>query len=117
MSGEYNEMNNADREESGEERTSPAKQQKRIWSVVSITLAALSVFLCFIPWLGILFSVAAMMTAIVSRKSLGYFDGISMASLILSIFGMVFSFGVVIITEIIKNNPDLLLWLNEYLGG
>lgn len=70
------------------------KVKTRIWSVISVALAALSVVLCFIEEIGILLGAASIIMAIISRKSLGYFDKLSLGGLIGAIFGMVFSLAI-----------------------
>ena len=77
------------------------KVKTRIWSVVSVILAALSVILCFIEELGIALGVASILTAIISRKNLGYFDKLSLGGLIGAIFGIVFSVAIFIFTVLI----------------
>lgn len=60
------------------------------WSVVSLVTGILSVICCCLGWTGLVFGAAAIIFAVVSRKTLGYFDGLSIAGLILGIFGVVF---------------------------
>ena len=67
------------------------KNKTRLWSVISLTLAVLALALCFLGWVGMALCTIALAFAIVSRKMLGYFDRITLASLIVSIFAMVFS--------------------------
>ena len=67
------------------------KAKTRLWSVISLALAVLALVLCFLGWVGMALCTIAVAFAIVSRKVLGYFDKITLASLIVSIFAMVFS--------------------------
>ena len=67
------------------------KGKTRLWSVISLGLAILALVLCFLGWVGMALCTIALAFAIVSRKMLGYFDKITLASLIVSIFAMVFS--------------------------
>ena len=53
--------------------------------------SVLALALCFLGWVGMALCTIALAFAIVSRKMLGYFDRITLASLIVSIFAMVFS--------------------------
>ena len=66
------------------------------WSVVSLVTGIISVICCCLGITGLFFGVAAIVTAIVSRKVLGYFDGLSIAGLVLGIFGVVFGLAIVI---------------------
>ncbi len=62
----------------------------RALSVVSLVTGILSVLCCCLGWTGLIFGAVAIVTAILSRKKLDYFDGMSIAGLILGIFGFVF---------------------------
>ena len=65
---------------------------KRTWSVLSIVLAALSVIFSIpFPVAGLILAVLAIGSAIFSRLNLTYFDKLSLAGLIVGIFGVVFS--------------------------
>lgn len=76
------------------------KVKTRLWSIISLALGILSVAFCFIGWLGIAFSVAALVVAIISRKDLGYFNKITLGGIITSIFGLVFSITMLILTSL-----------------
>jgi hypothetical protein len=76
------------------------KAPTRLWSVISVTLSVIALALCFLGWWGIGFSVLGLAMAIVSRKSLGYFDKITLTSIIVSIFATVFSVAVLIFNSI-----------------
>jgi hypothetical protein len=67
------------------------KQKNRIWSVGSLVIGIMSVLCCCLEWPGLIFGVLAIVFAILSRKNLGYFDGLAIAGVILGIFGTVFS--------------------------
>ena len=73
------------------------KGKTRLWSVISLSLAILALVLCFLGWVSMALCTIAVAFAIVSRKMLGYFDKITLASLIVSIFAMVFSAVITII--------------------
>ena len=65
------------------------------WSVASMVTGIISVLCCCLGWTGLVFGAAAVILAIVSRRSLGYFDSMSIAGLVMGIFGFVFGcFGV-----------------------
>lgn len=96
MSKEFNEESKASAESKGEgteyvyKNVIRNKEQRRTWSVVSVVLAALSVILCYFSWVGLAFGVLSIASALISRKNLGYFDKLSLAGLIIGIFGIVF---------------------------
>ena len=83
------------------------KSKSRLWSVIAISLGVLSVCLCFVFWLGLIFGVAAIIATVISRINIGYFDRISVAALIISIFGSVFSLIFMIGTIIVASDPAL----------
>ncbi len=60
------------------------------FSVASMVLGILSVICCCLGWSGLILGTLAIVFSIVSRKVLGYFDGMSIAGLIVGIFGVCF---------------------------
>lgn len=76
------------------------KTPTRLWSVISIALSVVALALCFFGWWGISFGILGLVMAIVSRKMLGYFDKITLASIIISIFATVFSSAVLIFNSL-----------------
>ncbi len=85
------------------------------WSVASMVLGILSVVCCccFFPIGGVVFAVAAIVLSAVSCQSLGYFDGMAIAGLILGIFGMIFSI-MAIITVILTNGDFFKQFYEEF---
>ena len=75
-------------------------QNSRLFSVISIIFAILSVGLCFIPALGIILGLVAMGLGVLSRRNIGYFDGLSLGGIITSIFGVVFSISAILLDYI-----------------
>ena len=71
--------------------------RSRGWSVVALVLAILSVPLSIItvcgivfPVVGLVLGVMAVIASIISRRNLGYFDGVAIAGIIISAVGFVF---------------------------
>lgn len=97
MSTEFNENNKTPSDENGGEsgyvykKVIKNKEQRRTWSVGALALSILSVSLSFLPWLGLVLGLASVGAGVISRKNLGYFDKLSLAALIVAIFGVVFS--------------------------
>ncbi len=75
----------------------------RVWSLASVIAAVLSVIFCFLPVLGIIFSLFSVAFSFVSRRVLGYFDGLSIAGLVIGIFGFVFCIGYSILQAVLIN--------------
>ena len=65
--------------------------KSRGWSVASFVLSLISVICCCMWYISGILAVLGIIFAIVSRKNLGYFDGLGIAGLVLSIFGLVFA--------------------------
>ena len=82
------------------------------WSVASMVTGILSVVCCCFGWTGIIFGIAAIVLSVVSRKSLGYFDGMSIAGLVVGIFGLVFG---IAITYTVYFNPDFVEEFNKIM--
>lgn len=78
------------------------KQNRRTWSVVSLALAIISVLSFSLSWLSLIFGALSVGAAAISRKNLGYFDKISLAGIIVGIFGVVFSLAGIIFGSIIS---------------
>jgi hypothetical protein len=64
--------------------------KSRGWSIASMILGIVSVATCCFGYTAIIAAVLAIIFAIVSRKNLGYFDGMTISGLVLGIFGFVF---------------------------
>ena len=67
------------------------KQHRRTWSVAALVLSVLSVLLTYFSWVGLVLALGAGGCAAMSRKNLGYFDKISLAGIIIAIFGAMFA--------------------------
>lgn len=80
------------------------------WSIVALVSGIISVICCCLGVTGIIFGAVAITASILSRKSLGYFDGLSIAGLVLGIFGVVF--GIAILAAISAVGEEI--W-DEYL--
>ena len=106
MSMEFNEEPKVSSEESVDEgeyvykKVIQNKQNRRTWSLASLALAILSLLLTFFPWIGLIVGLSSAGAATVSRKNLGYFDKITLAGLIIAIFGIVFSLAGIIFADV-----------------
>ena len=81
----------------------PKKENRRTLSVISLVLSILSLACLFIPWLALIFSIAAVVLGSISRNNLGYFDRCTLAGLIIGIFGFVFSIAGIIFQNLISS--------------
>ena len=97
MQGEFNEeAKTQNGEETGDDSfvykaVMKGEGNKRTFSVVSLILSVISVFLFVFPWVGIVLALLGVVFAVLSRRCLGYFDSFSLAGLIVGIFGIVFA--------------------------
>lgn len=80
------------------------RKATRAWSVAALVLSILSLLCCCFNWLGLGLGILAIVFSVVSRKSLGYFDGMAVAALVVGIIGTVFGLSLVIMTPIIENS-------------
>lgn len=76
------------------------KPKKKGWSISSFVCSLVSIVLAAFGWSGIVFGVVCIVFALISRKSLGYFDNFSLAGLLIGIFGIVFGTSGIIISHI-----------------
>lgn len=91
------------------------KRNSRAWSVASLSLSIFSLLCCcFVDWLGMILSALAIVFAIISRKNIGYFDGLSLAGLIVGIFGIVFGIASIILGQLMVNNEYFEEFLKEW---
>ena len=77
-----------------------SKPKTRGFSVASLSLGIISILFSFIGWIGFIVGIAAIAFSVISRIKLGYFDNMSIAGLILGIFGAVFGAFYIIVTLI-----------------
>ena len=91
------------------------RRKSRGWSVAALVLSIISIVCCCYPIIGLTCAAVALVCAIVSRKSLGYFDGLTIAALICAIFGLVFGIFTIISDAILMSNPEFKQWYDEYM--
>lgn len=78
-------------------------KNSHVWSAVSIGIGILSVILCFIPVVSLIFALASIAFAVVSRRMLGYFGKPSVIGLVIGIFGLVFGIAFALFDFMQKN--------------
>lgn len=76
------------------------KTPTRLWSIISLAFSIVAMSVCYFGWLGILFGILGLAIAIVSRKLLGYFDKMTLSSIIVAIFAIVFSVAMLILKSL-----------------
>lgn len=109
MNTEFDEkqINNSDAPESEEnyafQKVMPAKnkENRRTWSVISLILSILSLLLVYFSWVSLILGILSVGSALISRKNIGYFDKLSLAGMFIGIFGVVFSVGAIIFSELL----------------
>ena len=79
------------------------------WSLASMISGILSVICCCTGYAGIVFGVLAIVFSVISRKNLGYFDGMAVAGLVLGIIGFVLGIAVIVATYTLDEE-----FFNEY---
>lgn len=94
MNNQINEESKVNNQSEGEyvyKTVISKKENRRTLSIISLVFAVLSILFLFIPWLSLIFSLISIGTGAFSRKNLGYFDRLTLAGLIIGIFGFVFA--------------------------
>ncbi len=101
-----------------------SKPRTMIYSILSLVLGIASFVLCCCGgWFGLGLGVLAIVFSCVSRRHLGYFDGMSIAGLVLGICGTLFGLVVVILNFVIDSGmldayfEELFREMGEDLGG
>jgi hypothetical protein len=82
----------------------------RLFSVISVAFAALSVILSFVPWVGLILGLVSVGFSLISRKKLGYFEVLALVGLIVGIFGFVFSSAGIILSAVFANSGYFSFW-------
>ena len=80
-----------------EELFDAAAPGSRILSFLSTVFGIISLALCWAGWWSMAVAAVAIILSLISRKRLKYFDKMSIAGLIIGIFGMVFGGAVVFV--------------------
>ena len=88
-------------------------ENSRVWSVAAVIVGILSILFFRIPVFGMILSLISVCLAVVSRKLLGYFDGVAIAGLIVGIFGMVFGICGFVFDYMINNTIYFKIFLSE----
>jgi hypothetical protein len=93
--------------------------RSRGWSVASMVLGILSILCCCFTYVPLVMSVLAIIFSIVSRRNLGYFDGMAIAGLVMGIIGFIFSVMALVGDLYVQANPEILEELLKQLqiGG
>lgn len=92
------------------------RPKSRVWSVLALMASMVGLFCCCcIEYAGLILGVVGIIFAIISRKSLGYFDTTSIFAIIFSIFSIVLSVAILAFEYAIETNPDLKELFESYL--
>ena len=67
------------------------KSRSLIWAVISFAAGILSLALCPFYYVGFVFVAVAVVTSLISRRNLGFFEKYSIMGLVFGIMGFVFS--------------------------
>ncbi len=117
MNGQFNNGQSNNGEDYIYKKVMLDKQHSRAWSLASLIVSIASLICCcFVSWLGIVLSSFSIVFAIISRKNIGYFDGLSLAGLIIGIFGIVFGAASIILAFLMESSgiyDELLKELEE----
>ena len=66
------------------------KSRSLIWSAISFVAGVLSLAICTFYYVSLVFAVVSIVSSLISRKNLGFFERYSIIGLILGIMGIVF---------------------------
>ena len=80
------------------------------WSIAALVTGIISAVTCSFGWSSLVLGIAAIVFSAVSRRILGYFDGRSIAGLILGIFGTVFGIVMITFSFTIDDEQQKFLW-------
>ena len=80
------------------------------WSIAALISGAVAAITCAFGWSSLILGICAVAFSIISRKTLGYFDGRSVTGLILGIFGVVFGAVMLVYAMTIDDEGQKFLW-------
>lgn len=81
-----------------------SKPRTIIYSVLSLALGIVSIVLCCCSgWIGLAIGVLGIVFSVVSRYHLGYFDGLSIAGMVLGICGALFGLAFIVLGYMIES--------------
>ena len=66
------------------------KSRSLIWSAISFVAGVLSLAICTFYYVSLVFAVVSIVSSLISRKNLGFFERYSIIGLILGIMGILF---------------------------
>lgn len=115
MGAEWNNNNGYGTGDGGEEyafRTLDrrGRPKKLGWSLASLICGIVGAFTSSFGFSGIILGICAIVFAIISRRILGYFDGRSIAGLILGIFSFIFGGAMLIYAATLDEEDQKFLW-------
>lgn len=84
------------------------KNKTRAWSVAALVLGIISIICCCMWYFGLACGILAVIFTVISRKTLGYFDGLAIGGLITAIFGIIFSGLMTYVMLVVMNDPEFL---------
>lgn len=90
-------------------------RKKNPFGTASLVFGLLAMPGCYTVWFGIIFSIAAIVCAIISRINYGKFEGKSIAGLILGIMFLLFSLLLFFMVIMILENPELMEEFNRIM--
>lgn len=90
MAEESEEIKESDPDEEYYELPLAIKSRSLIWSVISFVAGVLSLALCPFYYVSLIFAVGSVVTSMISRRNLGFFEKYAVVGLILGIMGFVF---------------------------
>lgn len=87
------------------------------WSVASLVCGIISVVCCCIGYGAVVLGILAVVFSILSRKNLGYFDGMAIAGLVLGIVGFILGVAILLSTYFIDEEflEEYQKYLEQYL--
>ena len=87
------------------------------WSVASLVCGIISVVCCCIGYGAVVLGILAVVFSILSRKNLGYFDGMAIAGLVLGIVGFILGAAILLSTYFIDEEflEEYQKYLEQYL--
>lgn len=111
----YQYDNNYNNDENGQPKYQPPKENKDKFATISLIMGILAIPGLFTVWLGVVFGIAAVVLAILSRLNTGKFGGSGAAGMTLGIICIAMSLMLFAFVLKMINSPELMSLIKQYM--
>lgn len=112
-----NGWNSQNGQNNGQNYNNYTVKERNNLGTASMIFGILSLFGCITVWFGLIFAIAAIVLAILSRSRMGRFEGGAVGGLITGIISVIISLMLYFMILQLIQSPDFVNYLNQYMGS